>query len=807
MAADGRISFETDLDSSALMKKLKKLNEEINKIEKKNAKLYSKRSDLLSKSSESGAKLDEAKAKLAEMQGNKKAFSSDAIKEQKAEVALLQAEFNKINSAVERTDRSLADGTSRLKELKEEAGATQRELGKRNVADVFTKEIPAKIGKVVSSVKKGTTGLFSFLNSGVKSITGKFKSVFSIFSNSAKKAAGKAASSFKRIAPALLAVRGVIGILRKAVSAYMEQNQEVSQRMQNAWAGLGSALGPIINKIVSLVATAISYLTKFLALIGITGKTASSQISSAGGAASKETKKLQRQLASFDELNVLNGKDDDSGGGGGSAGYQTEDVNLPDFATLMAEQITSGKWEDAAKTLTGALNDMVAKVDWNGVGAKIGKALDNAMSFLSTTITTFDWYSLGADLGEGISSFMEEVDWSNLGVLLAAKFKVLIDGLGGFFASFDWEELGNSAAEAFSGFWDSIDWEQAATTLNDGVIGALEGISTAIKNIDWQKIGNDVAIFLSEINWDGILEAISDGIGAALGGLAAFIWGVISDAWEDVVEWWNETAYKDGEFFWEGLRDGIINALKNIGKWINDHIFTPFINGFREAFGIHSPSKVMAEQGGFLISGLFNGLKDSWESVKKWFKDTVSGIEKIFSNAWTSIKKTTASLWSGIANAVKGPINKLIGFVNTMISNLISGLNFLIGKMNAISFTAPTWVPLIGGKTIGVNIPYIAEKQIPYLAKGAVIPPNREFMAVLGDQKHGTNIEAPLETIQEAVALVMEDNISAMMAGFEALLQENQRLRSAVEGIEVGDSTIGRAANRYNQRMAIQRGV
>lgn len=77
---------------------------------------------------------------------------------------------------------------------------------------------------------------------------------------------------------------------------------------------------------------------------------------------------------------------------------------------------------------------------------------------------------------------------------------------------------------------------------------------------------------------------------------------------------------------------------------------------------------------------------------------------------------------------------------------------------------------------------------------------------MLGDQKHGTNIEAPLTTIQEAVALVMEDMTGGMMAGFEALLEENQRLRAAVEGIEVGDSTIGQAANRYNQRMAMIRG-
>ena len=100
-----------------------------------------------------------------------------------------------------------------------------------------------------------------------------------------------------------------------------------------------------------------------------------------------------------------------------------------------------------------------------------------------------------------------------------------------------------------------------------------------------------------------------------------------------------------------------------------------------------------------------------------------------------------------------------------------------------------------------------AAYSIPYLASGAVIPPNAPFMAVLGDQRNGTNIEAPLSTIQEAVALVMEGQMSAMMAGFEALLEENRLLRNVVEGIEVGDTTIGQAADRYNRKMSVVRGA
>lgn len=96
--------------------------------------------------------------------------------------------------------------------------------------------------------------------------------------------------------------------------------------------------------------------------------------------------------------------------------------------------------------------------------------------------------------------------------------------------------------------------------------------------------------------------------------------------------------------------------------------------------------------------------------------------------------------------------------------------------------------------------------RLPHLAKGTVIPPNAPFMAVLGDQRHGTNIEAPLSTIQEAVAEVMADYEASNLAGHEATVEVLRQLLSAVLSIEVGDTVIGQAANRFNRRMAITQG-
>lgn len=125
---------------------------------------------------------------------------------------------------------------------------------------------------------------------------------------------------------------------------------------------------------------------------------------------------------------------------------------------------------------------------------------------------------------------------------------------------------------------------------------------------------------------------------------------------------------------------------------------------------------------------LISGLKQLCQG----FIDFFTGV---FSGDWDKA-------WQGIVNVGKGAVNILISIINSMIDLVVRGLNL-------ISFDVPNWIPGIGGMHVGFNIQ--KAPQIPYLAQGAVIPPNREFMAVLGDQKHGTNIEAPEDLIRKIV--------------------------------------------------------
>ena len=196
-------------------------------------------------------------------------------------------------------------------------------------------------------------------------------------------------------------------------------------------------------------------------------------------------------------------------------------------------------------------------------------------------------------------------------------------------------------------------------------------------------------------------------------------------------------------------------------------------------------------------------LVENWDTVKAAVLGAWDAIVGALGDAWAWLKNTVID---PLVNGIKGAINGVIGFINGLISGAVDGINGLIKVLNKLQFDIPDWVPVFGGETFGFNLKLLSAPQIPYLAKGAVLPANRPFLAMVGDQRHGTNVEAPLTTIQEAVALVMNDQLSAMMAGFEATAAEVRALRRAVEDIQIGDDTIGQAAQRYNRKMSVVHG-
>lgn len=164
----------------------------------------------------------------------------------------------------------------------------------------------------------------------------------------------------------------------------------------------------------------------------------------------------------------------------------------------------------------------------------------------------------------------------------------------------------------------------------------------------------------------------------------------------------------------------------------------------------------------YVVDCFFNGLgtiaqvADGIAGVLRGLCEFVSGVFTAdWDRAWRGLSNIFESVWDTMVGVAKQGVNGIIDLVNFMLRALTGGLNAVIDRLNRISVEIPHWVPDYGGQRFGVNLPRVPEYQIPRLAKGAVLPANRPFLAVVGDQRRGTNVEAPLETIRQAVADVL----------------------------------------------------
>ena len=203
------------------------------------------------------------------------------------------------------------------------------------------------------------------------------------------------------------------------------------------------------------------------------------------------------------------------------------------------------------------------------------------------------------------------------------------------------------------------------------------------------------------------------------------------------------------------------------------------------------------------FSTVFGGISQTVGTAIGYILDMLHGLSAFLAGTFSGSWKTA---WEGMKVFLRSAVNGVISLLNGMISRLVSALNSVVRAANKLSFTVPAWVPSVGGKSFGVNMSYVSAPQIPYLAKGAVLPAGKPFLAMVGDQRHGTNVEAPLSTIQEAVALVMEDQTGAILRGFEATIGVQREILEAVLGIRIGDDLIGQAVERYEEKMTMVRG-
>ena len=533
------------------------------------------------------------------------------------------------------------------------------------------------------------------------------------------------------------------------VNAKMSQLTSAVATLKNAFGALAapiiSAVAPALTSLINMLTGALNKINQFIsALTG--GKTwikATKQVknyagglkSASSGAekAAKSAKKLKGQLQSFNELNVISSNDSggsgggSGGGGGGGVGdmFTTENIDpkIASLAKKIKEILKTDDWSEIGEMLGKKLNDALAGIPWNGikkqarhiasgiatllngfldgtnwelVGSTIAEGLNTAIAFAQTFVHKFDFKQFGKSIGETFTGIFRTFDWSGLGDTLGTAVTGLFDTLNGIFYNTDWKALGKGIIDGIGAFFKAIKWKSIGKSISGALHSLLTFFTGAVKEIDWKKtieyIGTSIVDFFKGFDWKGLAGDIGEFLGTALKSaidLAKAIGELIADGFNNAKEYFQDKIEECGGNIPKGILKGITDALKNIGTWIKKNIFDPFVKGFKDAFGIHSPAKKMKPIGKNIFLGVIDGWKEKIKSFSfsKLAKEALKLIQTGFNGAksvvnvaislikkgWTTLKKFVGEIGAkAFSLAKKGwtTVSKFVGEIGKKIFSL-----------------------------------------------------------------------------------------------------------------------------------------
>ena len=369
----------------------------------------------------------------------------------------------------------------------------------------------------------------------------------------------------------------------------------------------------------------------------------------------------------------------------------------------------------------------------------------------------------------------------------------LVSDLAGFFAdhqsiieAFGAALIGAFAAEKIAVLAKSI--SGSITTVMDfakglialmtgsgGIIGGIKAIATAIGpgGIFIAAVTACIAIgVLLYKNWDKIKEVAGIVASAVVGFFKTMGEGVsmiLSDLKETVT--------------------GILNAIGTLVSNVVSSI-VKFVTSKTREMAEAATRKIndMKEKTSTLWNGMKANAKETWENIMTIVGNKVAAIRDAIVNKFTSARNRVVEIFGGIRDTIRNILNKVIGIVNRAIGTVNSAIG---GIESAFSF-GPWEVPTpFGKKTIGFSATFPRVPTIPYLAKGAVIPPRSEFLAVLGDQKQGNNIETPEALLRK----IMREESGQQSGGdyrFTAQINRRTIFDEIIDEAKLRRSTSGR---------------
>lgn len=451
-------------------------------------------------------------------------------------------------------------------------------------------------------------------------------------------------------------------------------------------------------------------------------------------------------------------------------------------ALIFADTLMQGiHWDSLGAGLARGLTTAVAELDWPLLGRVLTDGMRAAILTLYSFVQTYEgWADLGNSIAACLNSAIANIPWMEAGLGLSGFVVGLLHTLIATVQGTDWTALGQNIVSMVS----AIDWVGLFSAMGTLAIDVLQAINSILDQVDWDAVGQKIMECIEVVDWAGILSQLGEIInnnwplllailgaallpqistfilstvlGTVLNALAVFIASVVASiglwplllvaAVSVILAAIIETLRKHG--------DDIRAGVDKFGETIADIIRSAGEKVKEIWNGLWLTVKLIGMQ---LWEDITQGWNDFWTNIGTALDSAAADIQQGWNDAWTAVSDFVSDIWEGITDTIETAINGIIGLVNSMISAIVGGVNGVISVLNGFGFDVPEWAQdKLGVERVGFNIDPITAPQIPYLAQGAVIPANHEFLAVLGDQTNGTNIEAPLATIQQALAEVME---------------------------------------------------
>lgn len=419
--------------------------------------------------------------------------------------------------------------------------------------------------------------------------------------------------------------------VRTALSSLQVATNSLKGAFAGTFASLITAVAPALTSFINLVTRAFNAVGMFIA--ALTGQEyfmvakGLSDIGKSAKSSSSSVKELKRQLASFDELNVLNANDSSSGGGG--SGSSSEDYKfektpiasgIKEFAEKIKEMFDNGEYKEIGKVIagginkgiqivqdyinwdkigptvtkivdaiTGTINGLVDGLDWAKLGETVGDGINTVVNTATRWFDGIDWDDLGKKLAAGIDGLVGRVDWGNVGALLSKRISAVLSVIFEAVSNIKWAQLGYALAEGINGLF-SLNWDYLQKRLTKSLNSVLAGIDVAVSNIKWGHIANALAVGINgliDLDWGyvGRLLAKSlNGVFAVIGETIAQIkWG---EAGNKLAKGLNELVFgtkwdylgRSIKKLFNGALDFIENAVKEF-KWAQvGHLLAGGIN-------------------------------------------------------------------------------------------------------------------------------------------------------------------------------------------------------------------------------------